>query len=279
MNHLVLIDGHNLLFRMFYGIPKPVYNAKGEDIKSVMGFASGVLKLVKTLKADRMLVVFDSITSISDRKDTYDDYKQNRIDYSQMPDDENPFTQLPKIFQVLEHMNIAYHIADGYEADDYIASICQQHEGYRMTIVSTDSDFNQLVNERVTIFNPRGKDGIFYTPDQVFEKFNVHPNQIVDYKSLIGDTADNIPGVKGIGPKRAAEILSYGTLENILSKNTECPEKFFEKLEESRSILERNRMLIQMRHDVECPVKDEVLKITCDVNQRPLSILEACGLR
>lgn len=279
MKHLVLIDGHNLLFRMFYGIPKPVYNSKGEDIKAVMGFAGGIFKLVKTLKADRILVVFDSMTSISDRKDTFEDYKQNRIDYSQMPDEENPFTQLPKIFKVLEHLDIAYHEADGYEADDYIASLCENHEEYKITIVSTDSDFNQLVNERVTIYNPRGKEGIFYNVDQVFEKFNVYPQQIVDYKSLIGDTADNIPGVKGIGPKRAAEILSYGTLESILNKNTDCPEKFFEKLEESRNILERNRMLIQMRHDVPCKVDDESLKITCDVNQRPLSVLEACGLR
>lgn len=279
MNHLVLIDGHNLLFRMFYGIPRPVYNQKGEDIKAVMGFVGGVFKLIKTLNADRILIVFDSVTSISDRKDTYEDYKQNRIDYSELPDEENPFVQLPKIFQTLDFLELSYHIADGYEADDYIASICHKHQDYKITIVSTDSDFNQLVNDRVTIFNPRGKNGIYYTPEKVLEKHQVHPHQIVDYKSLIGDTADNIPGVKGIGPKRAAEILTYGSLEAILDHQCDLPDKFQLKLDEAKDILIRNRILIQMRYDVLCPLEDDALEIKCDVHQRPLSVLEACGLR
>lgn len=280
MNNLVLIDGHNLLFRMFYGIPRPVYNRKGEDIRAIMGYVGGLIKLIKGLKADRLLVVFDSATSISDRMANYEDYKQNRIDYSQLPDEENPFVQLPKIYQVLEHLNIAYHIADGYEADDYIASVCKAYkEQYDITIVSTDSDFNQLVSEHVTIFNPRGKNGILYTPDKVYQKLGVTPDQIVDYKSLVGDSADNITGVKGVGPKRAIEVLSFGTLAALLEDYTALPDKYQKKIEEFREIILRNQQLIQMVDNIPCDLEDETIKIHFDINKRPIRILEECGIR
>jgi DNA polymerase-1 len=280
MNRLVLIDGHNLLFRMFYGIPRPVYNKDGKDLKTVMGFIGGVSKLAKTLKADRLLVLFDSINSTGDRIAEYEDYKANRIDYSQLPDEENPFVQLPDIYKVLDFLNIAYIEADGYEADDYIASICKKYKGdYEMLIVSTDSDFNQLVAEDVTIFNPRGQHGSFYTPEKVYEKFGVTPDQIVDYKSLVGDSADNILGVKGIGPKRAIEVLTYGTLEEILAGETELLDKYLVKIKDAEDVVKRNQLLIEMIKTVDVDLDDQVLEIKFDVNKRPMRILEECGLR
>lgn len=280
MHKLIIIDGHNLLFRMFYGIPRPVYNSEGQDIKAVLGFIGAISKLAKKLNADRLLVVFDSITSIGDRKAEYQEYKENRIDYSQVPDEENPFVQLPFIFKVLDYLNVAYLEVHGNEADDYIASVCHQYQSeYEITIVSTDSDFNQLVNDQVKIFNPRGRDGVFYTAEKVYEKFGIYPNQVVDYKSLTGDTSDNITGVKGIGPKRAVEILSIGTIDEILEGKTDLVEKYYSKIKDFETEVRRNQSLIQMILNLELNIDDDELTIKYDVNKSPMRILEECQVK
>lgn len=280
MDRLILVDGHNLLFRMFYGIPRPVYNEDGRDIKAVMGFVGGITKLITSLKADRIMVVFDSESSTADRVEDYEDYKKNRVDYSQVPDDENPFVQLPDIFKVLKHLNVSYQEVKDYEADDYIASIARQYsDQYEIVIVSTDSDFNQLVSKHITIFNPRGKDGTYYDEDKVYEKLGVYPNQIIDYKSLVGDSADNITGVKGIGPKRAVEILQHGTIDALLNEPNDLADKYKSKLFEFEDIIRRNQRIITMYDRIPIDLDDEVIKIHYDVKKRPMAILSDCGIR
>lgn len=274
MERLILVDGHNMLFRLFFGMQRSIRHQDGRDVKCAVGFASNLNKLVEEFDANKLLVLFDSITSTTSRVEAFPDYKQNRIDYSQVEPESNPFTQLPDVYKTLDLLDIGYIEADGFEADDYIASICKAYqERYEIIIVSTDSDFNQLINDRVSVYKPRGKYSMMLTPVVVEEKFSVRPDQIIEYKSLIGDTADNIPGIKGIGPKRAAEILSYGTLNEIIKGTTEIPEKYLLKVKENEDILKRNKALIQMIMDVPFELNDECITIGFDSFFKPTSII------
>lgn len=263
MDKVILVDGHNLLFRIFFGFSRPIILTDGRDMRCPVGFVSSLNKLIKTIDTNKMLVVFDSETSIRKRLLIDPDYKQNRMDYSTLSDDENPFIQLPLIYKALDHLDIPYVEADGYEADDYIATLCQNSD-YDMVIVSTDSDFNQLVSDHVSIYKSRGKQSEWLTPERVYEKLGVHPHQIVEYKSLTGDSADNIKGIKGIGPKRAAEILSYGTLDAIINKETNIPDKYFNKVVEHQMLLKKNKSLIQMIVDVPYKIEIERCHVTFD---------------
>lgn len=265
MEKLILVDGHNMLFRLFFGIQWSMRHEDGRDVKCAVGFLSSLKKLLEEFETDKLLVLFDSVTSTGSRLEVFPDYKQNRIDYSAVAEDENPFNQLPDVYKALELMNIAYIEADGYEADDYIASICKKYKDeYEIIIVSTDSDFNQLLDDTISIFKPRGKKSVTLTPALIKEQLNVSPNQIIEYKSLIGDTADNIPGIKGIGPKRAADILSYGSLDEIIEGSTEIPDKYLSKILENKEALERNKFLIQMILDVPVTVDSGQIQTNFD---------------
>jgi len=265
MENLVLVDGHNMLFRIFYGMQRPVFHEDGRDMRCPIGFASSIMKLVKDFDTSKLLVVFDSITSTQKRLEFFPDYKQNRPDYSQLSEEENPFTRLPDIYKTLEALNIAYLEAHGYEADDYIASIAKTYQDrYNIVIVSTDSDFNQLVCDQVQIFKPRGKKSQLITIDKVVETLGIMPEQVIEFKALVGDTADNIPGIKGIGPKRAAEILSYGSIEQIVNGQTDIPNKYLIKVKEHYEVLNRNKVLITMIHDVPFDLNEEMFETHFD---------------
>lgn len=275
MERLIVIDGHNLLFRMFFGMPRPFYNQSGQDVKAAVGFISSISKLLRKLRSERVVIVFDTETSTGNRLDSFDEYKKNRIDYTQVADEENPFIQLPLIIKTLKHMGLYFIEARDHEADDYIASICTKYQNdYEIFIVSTDSDFNQLINENIKIFNPRGRDGTIYDLDKVYVKFGVVPDQIVEYKSLVGDSSDNIPGVKSIGPKRAVEILNHGNLEQILSGQTDLAEKYFTKLVDSKETIERNISLIEMIRDLDVEILDDQMLVKYDTNKSAIRLIE-----
>ncbi|WP_240837550.1 5'-3' exonuclease [Acidaminobacter sp. JC074] len=272
MEKIILVDGHNLLFRIFFGFNRPIMH-HGIDRRCQVGFASSINKMVKDLGASKLLVLFDSVTSTKSRLEVYPDYKQNRIDYTEQ--EENPFEQLGDIYKVLDELDIAFLEADGFEADDYIATICKKHhDDYEFVIVSTDSDFNQLVSESVSIYKSRGKNSEILTPISIKEKLGVSPEQIIEYKSLVGDTADNIPGIKGIGPKRAAEILSYGTIDEIISGQTEIPDKYLNKIRDHEDILVRNRFLITMMDNAPVDLNLNDLEVAFEKSFKPTSVLK-----
>jgi DNA polymerase I len=250
MESCLIIDGHNLLFRMFFGIPGSIKTSNGTEIKAVLGFISGLFKYINKFSPDHIIVVFDSVTSIIDKSNDYKDYKSNRINYLDVPESENPFTQLPHIFQVLSYLRIPYKEIKEYEADDYIASFSEAFRNqYKTIIVSTDQDFFQLVDDNISVFNPNGAEGTMYTPSKIYEKLGVYPKQIVEYKSLIGDKSDNITGIRGVGPKTAQRILSYGTLNEIV-RNGCTDKKICGILSENEEIINRNIKLITMKKDI-----------------------------
>lgn len=243
MEKIVIIDGHNLLFRMFYGIPSAIKNSKGKDIRGLVGFIGSLKKIIDEFKPHSVVVVFDSETSRNKNSEIDNNYKSNRIDYTDVIEEENPFTQLPLIMQALDYLNIQYLEVENYEADDFIASIVS-NSSYQYIIVSTDSDFIQLINENTYLYVPRGKNSILYDENTIIEKYNITPSKYIMFKSLVGDTSDNIKGIKGIGSITASKILKYSSPQEFISNNPTS--RFSKILIENKDILVKNNNLIKM---------------------------------
>lgn len=253
MKKVVLIDGHNLLFRMFYGIPASIKNSKGKEIKGLIGFIGSLKKIINEFNPDSLFVVFDSETSTNDNLNVDNNYKKNRIDYSNVGEEDNPFAILKEIKEALDYLKINYLEVENYEADDYIASIVTNKKN-QYIIVSTDSDFLQLVNSYTHLYVPRGKKSILYDESLVYEKYHVTPSNYILFKALVGDKSDNIKGIPGIGLITAAKILKYTTLERYIEENKDT--RYAKSLENNLDIINKNISLITMNKNI--PIKEFV---------------------
>jgi len=204
-----LIDGSSYIFRAFFALP-PLSNASGLPTHAIYGFTNMTLKFLKTYRPEYLAVVLDAGRETF-RNQIYQDYKSNR---PEAPPDLIP--QFPYIRKVLEAMNVTVLELRGYEADDLIATAAKYFstQGTQVIIVSGDKDLMQLVADGVKLLDS-GKDK-WIGVDGVREKFGVEPDKVVEVMGLMGDSTDNIPGVKGIGEKTAiALIQKYHTLENL----------------------------------------------------------------
>ncbi|MBO5211128.1 MAG: flap endonuclease [Clostridia bacterium] len=221
MNKLLIVDGHNLLFQMFFGMPARIVNKDGKAIQGTLGFVGALLKIIKRVKPTHTVVLFDGERH-NPRTDLDENYKANRVDYDAVPDDENPFTQLLDIYNALDFLGIKHCETTVCETDDVIAAYALKYgKDNEIVISSFDSDFFQLITENVKILRYRGDSTQIYDTEFFFNKFGILPEFYADYKSLTGDTADNIKGADKIGPKTAAALVNqFGNLENII-KNAE----------------------------------------------------------
>ncbi len=277
MKKVVLIDGHNLLFRMFYGIPSSLKNSKGKEIRGLIGFIGSIKKLVNEFNPDSLLVVFDSETSKNNNLEIDIEYKANRIDYTNIVDEENPFSQLPLIKKALDFLGIAYIEIENYEADDYIASIVSNITSINYIIVSTDSDFIQLINSSTYLYVPRGKKGILYDEEEVIKKYNVTPIKYTIFKSLVGDKSDNIKGVAGIGNITASRILKYDSLQGFILANPDS--RYSTLLINNEKMIEKNKNLINMNRNLDVSnIVFEKLPKTI-INYKTYEIVEKIGER
>lgn len=217
MQKLMIVDGHLLLFQMFYGMPNKIKNSNGENIEAVIGFIGALLKAANTIDPDYIYVVFDGEINLK-RQELNRDYKNNRIDYSAVGKEENPFSQLDFIKASLKEMNVEYSEMTDCEADDFIAGLCNKYsKDYAIVIMSQDKDFFQIINENVKVYSYRGKSSKLWGVNEVFTTYNVHPSQWIIYKALTGDSSDNIKGVRGVGPKTAIKIINKNkNLDEIL---------------------------------------------------------------
>lgn len=279
MKRIILIDGHNLLFRMFYGIPSSIKNSQGKEIKGLVGFIGSLKKLIDEFNPNSMIVIFDSETSRDNNLEIDVQYKSNRIDYSNIAEEENPFSQLPLIKKALDFLNITNIEIEKYEADDYIASIVTNLTDieYQYIIVSTDSDFIQLVSSNVNLYVPRGKNSILYDEKEVIKKYNVNPSKYILFKSLVGDKSDNIKGVKGIGNITAANILKYNSIQEYILDNPDS--KYSKVLIDNKEIIEKNNKLITMNKNLD--VSNIVFDNLSDKisNYKTYEIIEEIGER
>lgn len=213
-NKLLLIDGHSILSRAFYGIPE-LSNSQGLHTNAVYGFLNILLKGIDEENADHLAVAFD-VHHLTFRHELFSDYKGTR-----KPMPEELREQVPLIQEVLKSMRVPILTLPGYEADDILGTIAKrmQAEGKEVTIISGDRDLLQLADEHIKISIPktsRGRTEVYnYYPDDVKAEWGVSPTEFIDWKALAGDSSDNIPGVQGFGEKTASWIIAnYHSIEN-----------------------------------------------------------------
>lgn len=251
---LVLIDGHSILNRAFYGLPD-LTNSEGLHTNAVYGFLNILFKILEEEAPEYLTVAFD-VHAPTFRHRMYEAYKGTR---KPMPQELRE--QVPLLKEVLAAMGIAVVQQEGYEADDLLGTLAKrsEREGMDVTIVSGDRDLLQLATDRIKIRIPKTKGGRtliedYYTKD-VIEKYQVEPWQIVELKALMGDTADNIPGIPGVGEKTATKlIVQFGTIESAHEHLEEVkPNKARESLRENYDKARLSRKLAAI--DTDAPVE------------------------
>lgn len=224
---LYLLDAMALAYRAhFIFISRPLINSKGQNTSATYGFTSALLKLIEDHNIENMVVVFDAPGEGGTfRDDLYPEYKAHRD-----PPPEDLISNLPRIKEIVKALDIPVAEVEGVEADDVIGTLARQAErdGADVVIVSPDKDFQQLLSEKICLFRPayRGESFDPVTESSFKEKFGLNPEQFIDVLALMGDAADNVPGVPGIGEKTALKLLiEYQTLENVLSHAEEITGK------------------------------------------------------
>ncbi len=217
MKRLLIVDGSNLLFQMFFGMPARIINEQGKAIQGTLGFVGALLKIIKKVEPTNVVVLFDGEHE-NERMSIDADYKANRVDYSETPEEESPFSQMPDVYKALDYLGIKHTETTVCETDDLISGYVNTFkESAEIIISSFDSDFFQLISQSVFVLRYRGENTVICDIDYIKEKFNILPTQYADFKSLTGDNSDNIKGADKIGIKTAALLLNeFGTLESII---------------------------------------------------------------
>ena len=278
---LFLVDAYALIFRGYYAfIKNPRINSKGLDTSAIMGFMNSLLDVIKRERPDKLAVCFDKGGSV-DRVEMFEAYKANR--------DETPEAikvAVPYIHEILKAMHIPIMVKEGYEADDVIGTLSKQaeKEGYKTYMVTPDKDFAQLVSENIFMYKPRFGGGydIWGVPE-VQEKFEVEtPEQVIDFLGMMGDSADNIPGLPGVGEKTAKKFLAqFGSMEGLLANTDQLKGKMKEKVEANKELGLLSKKLARIMLDVpvtfdaedfnlDPPNKEKVTEIFNDLEFRNL---------
>lgn len=280
METLLLVDGSNLLFQMFYGMPARIVGKSGKLIHGTLGFVGSLLKIIKITNPTHVIVLFDGECH-NERKDLDCDYKANRPDFSQMTEEEIPFSQLPDIYAALDFLKIAHAETTVCETDDMIAAYALRYKKEMQVVISSfDSDFFQLIDKNIRVLRYRGEKTILCDEAFVKDKFGVTPKQYADFKSLVGDTADNIKGVPMVGMKRAGSLLSqFGSLENLL-KNTQdiAAASLRSAIETSVERIYKNQRLIRLEGCEKVPFSLEEAAFTY-AGTKTGEVLSAIGVK
>jgi len=249
VNRLLIVDGHAYAYRAFYAI-RELRSPSGQPTNAIYGFVKMLAKMRESVRPTHLVVVWDGGLS-ADRVASLPEYKAQRPD---MPDDLRP--QLDGVVAYLEAAGVGSFRRDGVEADDYIACLSRHAAAadWSVVIASADKDFMQLVSARVGLLNPNDKSETIWTSDQVRAKTGVAPAQIVDWLGLMGDSVDNIPGVPGVGPKTAANLLNrFGSVAGVYARLAEVKsEKLRAALHVSAAAVQRNLKLVRLQDDLPC---------------------------
>ena len=262
MKKIILVDGNNLLFRSYYATAYTgnlMKNSKGFPTNALFGFANMINKILHEENPTHIIVAFDKGKTF--RHEKYADYKGGR---GETPDELK--MQFPIAKELLTYMGIKYYEIDNYEADDIIgtfAKFCDDEDEFIGTIVSSDKDLLQLISSDVDIKLLKQKDYIRYNEETFKESYGIEPIRIIDLKALMGDSSDNIPGVKGIGEKTALKLLQqYGSLDNIYQNIDSIKGATKQKLIDDKDNAYKSFDLATIVRDVpmEIDIKDVVLK-------------------
>ncbi len=252
---LILVDGSSYFFRAFHALP-PLTNSKGQATGAIYGVANMIRRLLKDYSSQRVAVVFDA-KGKTFRDEWYPEYKAHRP-----PMPEELSSQFVPLTNLLRAMGFPLLIIDGVEADDVIGTLALQakHAAIPVVISTGDKDMAQLVNEHVTLINTMSNQRLDCAG--VKEKFGVTPEQIIDYLTLVGDTSDNIPGVKQCGPKTAVKWLTeYHTLDNLIHHADAIKGKIGESFRASLTHLPLSKKLVTIKTDVSLPLTLDALRL------------------
>jgi DNA polymerase-1 len=251
-----LIDGHALAYRTYYALTRAGDASRwttksGEPTAGTYGFASVLLRLLEKDAPEYLAVSFD--TGRTFRDEAFPEYKATR---AKMPEDLAP--QLDRIRELVTAFGIPVLEKEGYEADDVLGTVAEQaaNQDVAVTILTGDRDLLQLASDHVTIrlAGQKLSEALDYGPADVKARFGIEPQQLVDYKALVGDTSDNIPGVNGIGEKTAVALLTeFGTLDGLYAHLEQVPARFRTKLEEGRESALLSQHLARIVTDVDLP--------------------------
>jgi DNA polymerase-1 len=271
---LIIIDGYSLVFRAYHSMPA-LSRQDGTPVGAVYGFVSMMLRLLSDIKATHIVMVFDT-GGKTFRHELYPQYKANRP-----PAPEDLIPQFPLMRFAAQALNIHILEQQGYEADDIIATLAERALANKeeVLIISSDKDLMQLINGHTKMYDAvKAK---IIGAKEVQEKFGVFPEKMLDLLSMIGDTADNIPGIPGIGPKTAALLLEkYGTLDSILANTANIKqEKRRQSIEQSREIVKLSKQLITLHKDVKLSVTLDDLKAQGVDPKKLLAFLEEQNFR
>ena len=280
MDKLLIVDGSNLLFQMFYGMPARIINHQGRAIQGTLGFVGALLKIIRMVRPSHVLVAFDGECD-NGRAALDENYKANRPDYSEMPEEDTPFSQLPDIYAALDELGICHRETENCEADDWIAGYAKQYgEALDVVIASQDSDFFQLITERVSVLRYRGKNTVICDPAYIREKLGIEPYQYAAFKSLTGDTADNIRGADKIGPKTAAELMGQFFDLQTLLENSDAIRKpsIRESVRSNAERIRENYELIRLDGAQELPFALDTLRWQ-DSGMTTTQVLKTIGLQ
>ncbi|MBK8618622.1 MAG: DNA polymerase I [Anaerolineales bacterium] len=258
---LYLIDGHALAYRMYFALTAGASSQRwqtstGEPTAGVYGFARELVRILEQEKPEYMAVAFDVGKTFRDA--IFPEYKGTR---EKMPDDLRP--QLDRIRQMVDAFHMPRLEMEGFEADDVLGSVAKiaAEQGLGVKIITGDRDLLQLVNERTAVYLA-GDDQTYITDADVIKKLGVRANQVVDYKAIVGDTSDNIPGVKGVGEKTAISLLEkFGTLDAIYANLDQVENRWKGKLETSKEAAYMSYDLALIRTDLKIPIDLEDAKV------------------
>ncbi len=271
---LALIDGYGFVFRAYHSLP-PLTRADGTPVGAVYGFTNMLIKLLASLHVSHMAVVFDA-GSKTFRNEIYPAYKANRP-----PCPEDLIPQFSLVREAAESLNLTILEKTGVEADDIIATLAKKYaaEDFEVLIISSDKDLMQLISDNIKMYD--AMKNRLVGENEVKEKFAVLPNKVLDVLALMGDSSDNIPGVKGIGPKTAAELIDqFGDLENIFCNLDKIKQdKRRQLLSDGYENAKLSKILLSLKYDVEMNIDLNDLEIRAIDPQKLIKFVEKQGFR
>ena len=264
-NRLFLIDGHALVFKMYYAFLRhPMINSKGADMSILFGFTKYVLELIEKEKPTHLAVAFDPPGGTFRHK-IYPEYKGTRDETPQLIID-----ALEPLCELCRAMRIPVLMEKGFEADDVIGSMAKraEREGFKVYMVTPDKDYGQLISENIFQFKPgkSGSENELVDVEKICAKYGIsRPEQVIDILTICGDTSDNVPGIKGVGEVGAGKLVSkFGSVSNIYSHLEELTPRQREAFENARGHVEMSHELVTIKTDMQIDVPTGEMAVTCE---------------
>ena len=276
MDHkLYLIDGHSLIFKMYYAFLRhPMINSKGSDTSILFGLTKYILELIEREKPSHLAIAFDPPGGTF-RHEMFADYKGTREATPQLVID-----ALEPLCELCKAMQIPVLMVKGYEADDVIGSMAKkaEKEGFKVYMVTPDKDYGQLISQNIIQYKPgkSGGEAELIDTEKVCEKYGISvPEQVIEILTICGDASDNVPGVKGVGEVGAGKLIArFGTVENIYGHLDQLTPRQREAFENARDHIELSHELVTIKTDIQLDVKTEDMAVSCEYSPEVADLFE-----